>query len=543
MLGKGLKSLKKIEAGEVYMTIEYIIVIYTIAATVFNLLNMAGVMHFYSWIMKPTFFGSGLLVLLLLQYGLIHANRKNKILEKIRPYIMGVIVAGIVSSCRLPLCYVLLLVLGYFVFSGFQKKYSMQEAALMMLAACVGIEIYSVMGLLQENTFDNSVGIFLRSVGPDVLFVLAAIMYGVITKSLSKEETGETESEREAAGNAETALETDADKEDQDITMDSAEENEQKLCDKKMSDKVNKALEKLKEVFGRIPVAPGVLVRYGGGALCAVAAGLFLYYAIAVGISVRKIGVSEEEVYLLEHCEDDSLVLTVTESENLPVYNVSFEKYEGRNNQKVFFREIGENIYQIVFLESGCALEVNEEYGLCATPAKESAFQWWVKEDYKEEPKLVRFLDVYGIPLYYSILSESKEGVTVSVGNDSGGYELFVMEKTIWDEHATRMAVSHYEEFMPTILLETVIALFGRWTWIIFVLMVVAGFLIVYLRRIIGDKLAALYEVLFLYMLAYESVSAIVLLYVTFGIQCYYAYTYKKQKRSDCIAGLESKPN
>lgn len=535
MLGKGLK---KIEAEKVYMTIEYIIATYTIAATVFNLLNMAGVMHFYSWIMKPTFFGSGLLVLLLLQYGLIHANRKNKILEKIRPYIMGIIVAGIVSSCRLSLCYVLLLVLGYFLFSGFQKKYSMQEAALMLLTACVGIEIYSVMGLLQESAFENSVGIFLQSVGPDVLFVLAAIIYGIAVKSLPKEETGETESERAVAEKAEGAAETDTDKENKDITEETSEESEQKHHGIRISDKV---LEKLKEVFMRIPLSPSALVRYGGGALCIVAAGLFLYYAIAVGISVRKIGVNEEEVYLLEHCEDDSLVLTVTETENPSVYNVSFEKYEGRNNQKVFFREIGEDIYQIVFLESGCALEVNEEYGLCATPAKESAFQWWVKEVYKEEPKLVRFLDVYGIPLYYSISSESKESVEVSVGNDSGGYELFVMEKTIWDEYATRMVISHYEEFMPTILLETVIVLCGGWAWIIFVLTVLAGFLIIYLRRIIGDKLAALYAVLFLYMLAYESVSAIILLYVTFGIQCYYAYTYKKKKQGKYIAGSESK--
>jgi len=547
------KFLKKIKLDEMYMTMEYIIVIYVVLITVVNLLNTVGILQFYSWFMKPTFFGSSQLVLLLLQYVLILANRKNKILEKIRPYIMGIMAAGIISACKLPLCLMLLTIIGYFLITGFQKRYSVQEAACMILVTCVGMEVYSIVMLLQENGIGNSIGNFLESVGPDVLFVLAAVVYGIVVKEPSEEEaaSGTKEAieeeipdltvESEVMQKKLEAIEQDIDIADLESIEGITEVSNKKSKSKKTSKKKSKGKKKsartakivrrFVDLWRWLSGNSRKVARYGGCALCVLSVGSLLYYAISVGIGTRKIEISEEEVYILEHYEDPSLVLTATETDSPNVYSVSFEKYEGGNNQKVCFREVGDNIYQIMFLEPGYVLEVDEQNELHAVPMDDLSAQWWTKEINEGEQKLGRFLSVQGSPLCYGSLPENKEVSTVSVRKDSGGNEQFIMERTIGDAFATRMVFKHYEEFMPTLLIESVLALLGRGAWLFFVMMVLIVFGIVYLRRIVGDKLAALYGFLFIYMFAYESISTIMLLGVTFCIQCYYAYTYKRARR------------
>lgn len=556
MTAKSMKGLKSLKMDIVYMAIEYFITIYAVLVTIINLLNMSGVTEFYSWFMKPTFAGASQLILILLQYGLITANRKNKILEKIRPYFMGIMAAGIVSAGRLPLCLLLLLMTGYFLTSGFQKRYQEAEAALVLLVASVGIEVYSIVALLQDSTAAGLAGGFLESVGPDVLFVLAAVLYGLAVKDPSEEAFLEEaegqdrnmrpdgeEEEGDRKENEEFSAE-EADKTAESVQEDSAENKTagkwflKKRTGRKKQRKqeagwFGKVCRRCREAMELVKSNCGRIVRCAGNALCVVSAGLFLYYGISVGIGARKCTLNQEEVYLLRHCEDASMVLTAAQTDTPGVYQVSFERYEGQNSQKVFFQEVGENAFRIGFVKYGCVLDAGGEAGLCAAPVKAEGTQLWFKEYYEGEGdrKLGRFICVDGTPLCYSGISEAGEVSEVSVRSGSGLNEMFVLERTITDEFSTQMVYRHYDGFMPTILMESVIALLGGWVWLFFVLAAAAVFAIIYLRRVIGDKLAALYAALLVYMIFYESISAIVLLGAAFCIQCYYAYTKKSAAR------------
>lgn len=505
------KWLKNVKWNELYMAMEYSVDIYALLVSVLNVLNITGLIQFNSWFMKPTFFGSSLLVLLLFQYGLINANRKNQILEKIRPYMMGLAVASIVSSCKTTLCYILLAVLGYFLLSGFQKKYGSREAALMALTACVGIEIYSIFSLMQANVDHNRVCGFLQSVAPDLLFVLTAVVYGIINKGSRKEKISGTETEIEKGEPVESEL---------------VQEEQKKT-------KEFKVLKRLGVFYGWASDNLGKIVRYAGGAVCVFSISLLLYHALTLGICVHKIGVNSQDVYVLENCQDSSYVLTAVQTEDPTAYNIVFDKNEGKNNQKVLFNKQEDGTYQVTFLEFGCAMVINEGFGLYGTSLPDSTLNWHLEEVREGRTNMLRFINAQGTPLSYRWILDNEKYPTLLAGNEVKEKQLFVVESTIWDEFATSVVAEDYNEFMPTKLIETIIAFFGRWVWVLFAMVVLTFTFTIYIRRIIGDRLAVLYGLLFLYMLAYESISVMVLLYITFGVQCHYAYMYKKKKRSE----------
>lgn len=486
-------KLKKLDPKIVSMAVEYIIDIWVILATILNLLNKYDISHFDFWLMKPTFFGQSLLVLLLLQYGLLRSNKQNQILNRMRPYVMGLIAADIVSACNLSLCLMLLLVIGYLLVSGFPKKCGAGEAAMTALLACVAIEIYGIAMLMQKGETEGCVAAFLKSAGPDVLLAVGALLYYLATRT---DRTEEEEESKESEG---------------------------------LLTRMWKGLEaKAKGLVERFEIDFRQVVRYAGGILCVVSLGLFLYFAVSVGVGVRKIANSAEEVYLLRHCEDPSYVLTVERDDETDTYGLSFEKYSGKNNQKICLRDTGEGMSRILFVESGYALGANEQMEPYADLEGEFSLHGWIREVRDGEQGLYRLVSGYGVPLCHGRL---EKGVSnLAIGYYEGYCEVFSMERTTEDEFATKMVADHRSEFMPTSLMETMSTLLGGWMSLLYIFITLLFFTIIYLRRIVGDKLAALYALLFAYMLAYGSISAILLHLAAVGFQCCSNHGYNRRK-------------
>ena len=491
------KKAKREVTNIAYTVMSYIICAYTVFATIVNILNMMEI-PFFPELMKPTFWGSSLLSLLVVLYELIQATQNNEILKKIRPYIMGILIADIVSACRFPLCLVLLLVLGYFMISDFQKLYDTQKAALTFLTACIGIEVYSVIYLLLENVSNNSIHSFLQSVGPDALFVLSAIVYGTAANSLAPKADVASASVSESNGFA-----------------------------------YKKIVQKLKAICKWFPANSTRIGQYVGYGICIISIALFFYYTLSVEISTRKVEASTEALYVLKHCGDPTLALTAIETEDPTVFKVSFERYEGKNNQKIYFAEISKNIYHLFFHEPTCTLETSENGELYATSENISSPQEWIGEIYEDEITVIRLLAMSETPLRYSLSDNSNTQFIVSAESNSEDSECFIMKRTIADEFITRMASNYFAEFKPTILMETIFVLFGKWTWLLFIILVLVIFSIIYSRRFIGDKFAALAITLLLYALAYESVYTFTLFYATFGVRCYYCYRIHNLQKRD----------
>lgn len=460
---------------EICMAAEYIIGIYGIVTAVINLLNIAGVTTVTTWCMKPTFFGVSLLLLLLLQYGLINANRKNMILVKLRPYVMGILAAGVVSTLSLPLCLLLALVMGHFLLSGFPNRYTAREALFVLLATCVCMEIYSIAMLLQGDVPERAMGRFMRFTGVDVFFILAAVIYCISVRE------------------------------------------------------PNKHFLRLRGRLAWFRDNPKRAVRSMGSALCVLSLGLFTFFAVTCAVGENKLADSQEEVYLLVNREDPSLALTVTKGEEEDSYILSFQEYEGTNNQKVQLINYDEDIYQLVFLEPECALTADlstdlTELVLKAEPSAAPIDQGWSRMVVNEVHNWYMWF-----PVEYGFLSGNEELSEVTFDVSSGDYEFFILKRTIEDEFVTHLLEQYRDEFAPTILMETVITLFGPFAGVIILLITLTLVMIIYLRRLIGDKLAALYAILFAYMVTYGAISTIILYFLVFGWQCYYCYCRRRE--------------
>lgn len=494
-------KLRRINPEIAWMTAEYIIDIWVIITTIVNVLNLQEITSLHSVFMKPTFFGASLLILLLLQYGLIRSNKGNNILNKIRPYTMALAAADVVSTCNLPLCLMLLLLVGYFLISGFSRKCSSREAAMTLLLACAGIEIYSIVLLTLDKSSHGGVEAFLKSPWPDALLVGAAFLYYITVRTVSTEDGENVQSKRRV------------------------------LWDRMKSPVI------LQNFLSWCRTESIQLTRWIGSAICIISLGLFLYFVISVGISTQKISQNTEEVYLLEHCEDPSLVLTLEEEEETGEYTFSFKKYMGTNNQKVHLHDAGNGMYQLIFLSPESAIGVKSKQTIpYADLDAYSSSQYWIKETHDSEPNQYKFICSYGVPLCYNKLYKNNYGLYIGIYNDD--CEFFILEKTARDESITRMAAMHRDEFMPTILMESCSALLGKWTSILCVLIIAAFFGIIYLRRILGDKLAVLYALLFAYLLAYGAVSAIALLFLAMGLQCgcnHYRRSLKRPKKEELV--------
>lgn len=492
------KICKKIKLIQGMTIVEYAIVIYTILTAIINSLNFAEIINFNTWFMKPTFLGPSLLILLLVQYSLISVNRQDQILVKIRPYIMGILTVGIISTCYIPLILMLILFAGYCLTSGYEKQYTAAESWLTILTACAGMEIYSIIMLIQGVTISGSVGRFLSSIWVDVLFVLVVVAFGIVTRDSHAKEEDEC----------------------QDI-----DDHENPVEKRRRFSKQIKFLTMLKRNSQRI-------VRCIGVIFCTVSLGLFIFCFVISRIGVSRIAASSEEMYLLKNCEDTSLVLAVEEEKDTENYNVSFQKYKGMNNQKVQLVDTDDGFCQMVFVEPKCALEVemsedNNVIAVYAAPMTDADTQKWSKVIWDKANAIYGYFSIYDIPLCYSMLDASNGKPIVSAQVGSGDYEIFTVEKTVSDEVITRIMSECYEAFTPTILIETVYILMGGWICVIFVLIVLALGVIWCCRRVLGDELAMVSAILFIYLLAYGAVSAILLFVCAFGLQCYCGYCKK----------------
>lgn len=497
--------IKKIKWTEVFYATEYIIAIYVILAAVLNLLMNVGVV-IATGFLQPTFYGASQIAVILLQYGLISSNKQNKILLKMRPYVMGLAIAGILSSNDLTLGLLLLLLLGYFLMTGYGTKFNVKEAVFAALVACVGTEIYSVALLLSEGGSNAVSHGFMVSAWPDVLFVLTAIVYCVVNRDNEPAEVTEA-----------------------------VEQEKSKKRKFKVSDKYIAYIEKAKGYIAWLKENSKLVSRYIGGSVCVLAVALFLFYFVGTNAGANKIANSGEEVYLLQHCEDTSLVLTLVEDKVNQTYVVEFQEYTGANNQKVRIEDCDNGLYRLVFVEPELAMEmVLDETGtklsIGINPVADNFEQYWVKEAYMPEQKMYKLLCAYGVPLCYQMLTQAKGIPAVMLQPGTDGYEFFTLSRTVADEFATEMVWNYGEEFTPTLLLETMLGYLGGWAFVPFVLVVVLLYAMIYARRVVGDKPAVLYAVCFAYMLTYASVGVIVLYLLAIGLLHVNAYLSKQAK-------------
>lgn len=582
-------KMKKANWQDTYAATEYIIAVYVVVTTIINLLNIVGLTSLVKGVMQPTFYGASLIIMMLLQYGLVVANRKNTILVKLRPFVVGLMAAGIVSVSNLPLNILLVLVIGYFLMTGYQIKFDLKQAVLGALVACAGIEIYSVAMLLGETATSAGVSGFMNSIGPDVLFVLVAIAYCLVNrvaddlegiaeeeeKADSKEksepddevldleelpETNETVAADIVAAKAEKDIEVAAEKQESvgeetanqdgdnaEKTEDNAqktETNTQKAKDnaEKEESPWKENADKLQVYFAWWEANSKKIMRYTGGGICVIAMTLFLFYLVSVFAGSNKLANSGEEVYLLQHCEDTSLVLSLVEDKATNTYTIGFEEYTGANHQKVQLIDDGFGMCQIVFVEPQYALEASYVEGanqitLGVKPLEEATGQAWLREGFIPEDNLYKIYSVYSAPLSYQMLSQAKGTPAIMVQEGTGGYEFFHMERVVADEFVTKMVEGYAEEFTPTMLMETLISFWGEFSFVVFLLIVVVFGAIINARRFIGDKPAALYTAIFAYVLMYASIGAIVLFLFAFGLLCVNGYLRKQSKQRQLAVG------
>ena len=278
------------------------------------------------------------------------------------------------------------------------------------------------------------------------------------------------------------------------------------------------------------------IARIAGGSICVVALGLFLFYYVATSAGANKIANSGEEVYLLQHFEDNLQVLTLVEDEANEGYTLAFQEYTGANTQKVQILEVGDDLYQLVFVEGEYALEVTwdqatETYNLAVNPKSEDFTQWWLVEEADPAEMEHRFLCAYSVPLCYQTLEQGNGSSALAVQASTGGHETFVLERTVADGFTTEMVYQYGTEMKPTMLMETLLGYLGGFSAILFIAIVFMLCVNIYSRRLLGDKPAVLYAVVFAFMLAYASVWAVALFLVVYGLLCINAYLRKQEQQ------------
>ena len=542
---KLMKSVTKFNWSKIYIVLEYVIAGYVVLTSVVNLLNLAGIISFEKWVMQPTFWGASLLVLMLLQYGLVVSNRECIRLTQIRPYIVGLMVAGVISAGNVPLILLLFLILGYFLMTGFGRKFDLKIATLVALVACVGIEVCSVARLLAEASA-KAQNDFAYSIWPDVLFVVTAIVYCVVNKEDACDTGAARESGNGASGEAtdENASEVvEQTKEPDGVVVETIElketstEGDTTKEQTKESALRGKMSAKVKPIVTWFGENSGKVARYLGGSVCVLSLALFLFGFVTTSAGENKIANTTEEVYLLQNCEDNSLVLTLVEDAANETYTVVFAEYTGTNNQKVRLQDRGDGLYQLVFVENDYALDVTLDeksgaYILGASPVEDIFRQCWLKQDFVAAEDMYRFYCAYSIPLCYPMLGDAKEVPELSVQADTGWYEFFRLERTVADEFVTKMVCRYGASFTPTLLMETIIGYLGGLSFVVFLAIVLMICALINSRRVVGDKPAVLYTLVFVFLLAYASISAIALFVIVFGLLYVNAYMrkYEKQK-------------
>lgn len=446
---------------KICLIIEYLIAVYVLATNLINILYQLDIVTTHLWVMRETFWGPGLLVLLVAQYLLMSVNH-NDLQDRVRPYVMGGTVAGIVSVGSLALNLLLVFVMGCLVLDRIQKAQNMKNLLRCGLITAVGIEVYSVIMIIAAaitGTPATGSG-FLYSLLPDCLLIGAVIIQWLVENK---------------------------------------EKIKWKYCPKQET-----------------------VLRLSGCAMCLVAITGFLLYLVTTNIGLRKIQMSTEEVYLLENCEDTSYVLTAVKNEGTGEYELRFTQYTGANNQKVRTKEGADGLYHIEFLEPRKSLQVDVteegEAELSLASTTDIIEQKWIVEGRNARQGIYGFRQASNYPLSYDYAVDGKIGELVTAQREGEKCSGFKRVSTLESEFVTESVARYYEDFKPTILMETLLTLLGGWIWIVCVLCIAVLTGIWYARKELGDMIALAVGAIFVWLLAYGAVTVMGLLVVIVGV-------------------------
>lgn len=273
-------------------------------------------------------------------------------------------------------------------------------------------------------------------------------------------------------------------------------------------------------------------IRYMGSTLCILALGTFLFFQITVLVARDKVDNNQEGLYLLKHCEDPSLVVTLTENKRTGKATLSFTKYTGEKNQKVRLEKYDDSTYKIFLNDSQYAMGAwkSETAGKTFVTLKEPAVakgQQWRVELGSAEQGGYTFYSRYDEPLSYQKL-ETTGSLKISVENNPKGNEYFIVERATADEFLTKMLLECENIFTPSSLMETILGYMGAWSIILYILIGVIYAGLLYARRWLVDKTMLLCVVMFTYMLVYSALSVVALFAVAVGVLC---LDVTKQKR------------
>lgn len=446
---------------KICLIIEYLIAVYVLATNLINVLNQLDILSTDLWIMRRTFWGPSLVVLLLIQYLLIAVNHDHSF-GKLRPYIMGGMVAGIVSVGSMSMNLLLLFVLGCFVLDRVQKAQDIRKMLQCALIAAVGVEIYSVIMIIAAsiNGAVSTESNFLYSLLPDCL-----LMGTIAAQWLA--------------------------------------ENKEKIT------------------WKHCPKEENVL-RIAGYVFCFLAVSIFLVYSVTINIGTRKIQASTEEVYLLENCEDTSYVLTAVKNEATKEYELRFMEYVGTNNQKVRIEEGEDGLYHIVFLKprKSIQLDITEEgEAELSLVAKDNRMeQKWLVEERDTQQGVYGLRQASDYLLCYDYAVDGKIGEAINAEKDGNICSDFKRVSTLKSGFITESVARYEEDFKPTILMETLLTLLNGWIWVVCVLIIAVLLGILYVRKELGDMIALAMGVVFVWLMAYGAASVIGMLVVLVGI-------------------------
>ena len=498
-----------------FVVIEYFFIGYIIITSLLNVLNIFGILDFTRGFMKATFWGPSMLICLIIQYGLGNTNRNQAFGDKIRPIITGVIVANIFSTCRMPYCLFLLLIIGYYMQISSRRHCNIQKSMLVVLYSGIGIEIYSVLFLLQKEKTGGVIGEVMSSYYLDMFFMFVVVVYGIIIY------INERYKDRQ-----EKAFEI----------FDIEEENIEGHALSQKGNKCFRIWNLILGVYDKVYLNSEKIIYLVGVIFCVCAIGLFGLYSVTISTGEERIRNSEEEVFLLQHNEDTSQVLTLVEENGS--YKIAFDKYIGTNNQKIQILDMGDGTFQFIFLEPRMAIEmaISEENGtnfLIPSQVSDIMEQRWNKEillGLDGFDMVTRITKDNDVPIYYQTLEQGKGISQVGVGKESGGNEYFPIERTISNDFITKTIVLHKEDFQPTAMISINIERFSGGSYLLFLFISLVFCSIIYARRIVGDKCGLLNAVMFLFLLAYGAISVIALFLVTFGLQCYIGVLVRRKR-------------
>lgn len=439
-----------------YLIIECLIAIYIFITNIINILNQLTVLHMQNlWIMRKTFWGPSLLIMLITLYT-FYSNNEEELIDKIMPYAVCGCIAGVLSVGSMSMNLLLVFVLGCLIQDIVQRDRVTKEFLKYVLISAIGIEGYSI--LLTIATAHAGVpetgAKFIYTIAPDCLLIFFLLI---------------------------------------DILL------EQKI---EWVYRYYKNWKAILSVTGKI--------------MCGLSIICFFTFLIIFGFISKENQKNTEKIYLVESTEEPSKVLTALENNMTGEFEIVFMNYTGSNNQKICIKEESNGICQLVFLEPNLALSIytmdDGEGELQLQPQEDIDEQKWrivLTNDryhiYSIEHELNYFLKYDGLG-------------SVTVRKENLSNDNFILERTIRNENITKNVGRYYDDFKPTSMLKTMYALLNGKYWIIYALIINTLIGIIYTRRIVGKLIAISIGVCFAWMIPYGALGAIAILITLVGM-------------------------